>query len=202
MSPRKTLPHAAASRLLWPSKVVLPTCPAFPSNKARLASSSPLATPSVRSSPTVSRGRPRDHYSSGSSGRWWSPSSQPMSTGVRVGHGGGGHTEGIKPRTRVLHAGQSSAFLTPMSIFEQRAWQEEPRLTWRHRSCRRSQLYSAGRASCCGLHEFLHREGRETSFRKSQSPNAETTRGWPGSRVCLTSEAWDLLLLGKDLGER
>lgn len=200
MSPRKTLPRGAISRLLWPSKVILPTCPSFPSNKARL-SSSPLSPPPVGSSLTASCRRPGDHFSSGSSGRWWSPSFQPMSTGVG-GLGDRGHTEGNELRTRVLHAGWSSAFLTPTSIFERRG------------PGRRNHVLPGGieavvGADCVVPEEFLAavctsfcREGRETSLRKPWSPNAETMRGWPGPRLCLTSEVWDPLLLGKDLGER
>lgn len=96
--------------------------------------------------------------------------------------GGHGAPPGSKPTegTRVLHARGSSAFPACTSIS---AWRgpgrERTWLTWKPRSCRTSRPCSAGRASCCGPHAFLHREGRETVLRKSRFLSAETTPGQP-----------------------
>lgn len=119
MSPRKTLPRGATSRLLRPSTVILLLVPL--SSQTRPGSPPPLpwpphpcapARPQAAGGPeTTSRAGPLEdgglHHSSPCPQGWG-------------GWGDGGHTEGDEPRTRVRHAGWPSTFLTPASIFERR----------------------------------------------------------------------------------
>lgn len=74
---------------------------------------------------------------------------------------------------------------------------EESRLTRKHRSCRTSRPCSAGRASCCGPHAFLYRDGRETWLRTVRVPARWNHARLARPLIYLTHDGRDPLSWGK-----